>query len=223
MRAGTPRVSRNKHFRHSPASSIVKHNHAWSTPTPICRTTTSGISVCVCVCVCLSVLACVYVVCVCVCVCVCLQCVCVHARVCLCVTGVWISDCFTLTCKSMPEQIEAKNLMQTSSYIRPGAVKLVFCGHRMHLSYTHQTTSENLFHCTSLHVLTCSSARLSLVASKVCVCLCLNMTHQITVFTYSKWSLSVNRNRSQPRSQKFTMLFLSIQHKHCQLITYLSH
>ena len=27
-RAGTPRISRNKHFRHSPASSIVKHNHA---------------------------------------------------------------------------------------------------------------------------------------------------------------------------------------------------
>ena len=27
-RAGTPHVSRNKHFRHSPTSSIVKRNHA---------------------------------------------------------------------------------------------------------------------------------------------------------------------------------------------------
>ena len=27
-RAGTPRVSRNKHFGHSPTSSIMKHNHA---------------------------------------------------------------------------------------------------------------------------------------------------------------------------------------------------
>ena len=222
MRAGTPRVSRNKHFRHSPASSIVKHNHAWSTPTPICRTTTSGISVCVCVCVfkCASVRVCS----VCVCVCVCVSAVCVCARACVFVCY----GCVNKWLFYLDLQIDAwtnwsQNLMQTSSYIRPGAVKLVFCGHRMHLSYTHQTTSENLFHCTSLHVLTCSSARLSLVASKVCVCLCLNMTHQITVFTYSKWSLSVNRNRSQPRSQKFTMLFLSIQHKHCQLITYLSH
>ena len=40
-RAGTPRVSRNKHFRHSPTSSIVKHKHALrNTPTPICGTAT---------------------------------------------------------------------------------------------------------------------------------------------------------------------------------------
>ena len=36
-RAGTSCVSRNKHFRHSPASSIMKHKHALrNTPTPIC-------------------------------------------------------------------------------------------------------------------------------------------------------------------------------------------
>ena len=36
-RPGTPRVSSNKHFRHSPTSSIVKHKHALrNTPTPIC-------------------------------------------------------------------------------------------------------------------------------------------------------------------------------------------
>ena len=46
-RAGTPCVSRNKHFRHSPTSSIVKHKHALrNTPTPMC------VCVCLCVCVC---------------------------------------------------------------------------------------------------------------------------------------------------------------------------
>ena len=46
-RAGTPYVSRNKHFRHSPTSSIVKHKHALqNTPTPTC------VRVCVCVCAC---------------------------------------------------------------------------------------------------------------------------------------------------------------------------
>ena len=46
-RAGMPRVSRNKRFRHSPTSSIVKHKHALrNTPTPICETATATI-VCV--------------------------------------------------------------------------------------------------------------------------------------------------------------------------------
>ena len=36
-RAGTPRVRSNKHFRHSPTSSITKHSQALrNTPTPIC-------------------------------------------------------------------------------------------------------------------------------------------------------------------------------------------
>ena len=40
--AGTPRVSRNKHLRHSPTSSIVKHKHALrNTPTPLCGTATA--------------------------------------------------------------------------------------------------------------------------------------------------------------------------------------
>ena len=40
-RAGTPCVSSNKHFGHSPTSSIVKHKHALrNTPTPICGTGT---------------------------------------------------------------------------------------------------------------------------------------------------------------------------------------
>ena len=54
-RSGTPRVSRNKHFRHSPASSV-----------------------CVCVCVCACVRACVLA-----CVCACVDaCVCVCVRAC---------------------------------------------------------------------------------------------------------------------------------------------
>ena len=38
-RAGTPRASRYKHFRHSPTSSIVKHKHALRN-TPMCGTAT---------------------------------------------------------------------------------------------------------------------------------------------------------------------------------------
>ena len=50
-RAGTPRVKRNKHFKYSPTSSIVKHKHALqNTPTPMC--------VCLCVCVCVCVCVC---------------------------------------------------------------------------------------------------------------------------------------------------------------------
>ena len=41
-RAGSPHASRNKHFRYSPTSSIVKHKHALrNTPTPICRIATA--------------------------------------------------------------------------------------------------------------------------------------------------------------------------------------
>ena len=41
-RAGTLRVSSNKHFRHSPTRSIMKHKHALrNTPTSICGTTTA--------------------------------------------------------------------------------------------------------------------------------------------------------------------------------------
>ena len=36
-------------------------------------------------------------------------------------------------------------------HIQPGAVKLVLCGHWMHLSYMHPVTSENQFHCTRLY------------------------------------------------------------------------
>ena len=41
-RVKPPRVSRNKHLRHSP-SAPPWNNHAWNTPTPICGTATSRI------------------------------------------------------------------------------------------------------------------------------------------------------------------------------------
>ena len=37
-------------------------------------------------------------------------------------------------------------------HVQPGAVKSVFCGHCMHLSYMHTVTSEDQFHCTRLYV-----------------------------------------------------------------------
>ena len=48
MRAGTPRVSRNKYFRHSPVRSIIKHNHAKKHSNSYLWDR----DVCVCVCVC---------------------------------------------------------------------------------------------------------------------------------------------------------------------------
>ena len=38
-------------------------------------------------------------------------------------------------------------------HIQPGAVKLVLCGHWIHLSYMHAVTSEDQFHCTRLNIL----------------------------------------------------------------------
>ena len=80
--AGTPPVSRNKHFRHSPVSSIVKqscmkHSNSYLRDRdakhlqgpPLSRTRRVRERRCVCVCVCVCVRACVRV-CVCVCVCV---------------------------------------------------------------------------------------------------------------------------------------------------------
>ena len=68
-RAGMPRVSRNKHFRHSPASSIVKQScketlqlvSARRQRQTSARTSAESdeVCVCVCVCVCACVRACV--------------------------------------------------------------------------------------------------------------------------------------------------------------------
>ena len=57
MRAGTPRVSRNKHFRHSPVRSIIKHNHAKKHSNSYLWD--RDVCVCVCVCVRACVRACV--------------------------------------------------------------------------------------------------------------------------------------------------------------------
>ena len=96
-KAGTPSVRSNKHFRHSPTSSIVKPKHALrNTPTPISGTVTAirrlrrpllcrdeacqrkmKDRACVCVCVCVCVFVCVR------------ACACVRARACarVCVCG----------------------------------------------------------------------------------------------------------------------------------------
>ena len=48
----------------------------------------------------------------------------------------------------------AKNLKPPCSpKVQPGAVKLVLCGHWMHLSYMHPVTSENQFRCTRLYTM----------------------------------------------------------------------
>ena len=72
--AGTSRVSRMKHFRHSPVSSIEKQP-CMKDPNSYLRCVCVCVRACVCVCVCA-----------CVCACVCLSvCVCVCVRVCVCV------------------------------------------------------------------------------------------------------------------------------------------
>ena len=43
-----------------------------------------------------------------------------------------------------------KQATNTVDHIQPGAVKLVLCSHWLHLSFMHQVTSENQFHCTRL-------------------------------------------------------------------------
>ena len=107
-RAGAPRVSRNKHFRHSPTSSIVEHtsmHYKTLSLTPlflslslcVCACVRACVRVCMCVCVCLCACMCVCArVCVCECVCVCVRacarlcvcvCACVRARVCVCVSA----------------------------------------------------------------------------------------------------------------------------------------
>ena len=99
--AGTPPVSRNKHFRHSPVCVCVyvcvcacvracALTHQLHGETQACVTKHSNSYVCVCV------RACVYV-CVYTCMCVCV-CVCARARVCVCVCHYEKKCCCCLGC-----------------------------------------------------------------------------------------------------------------------------
>ena len=87
-RVRLPRVSRNKHFRHSPISSTAKQSCMKHSNVCVCARTRVRARVyvcvwCVCMCVCVCVCVCVTVsVCVCVCVCVCVR---AHACVGVCV------------------------------------------------------------------------------------------------------------------------------------------
>ena len=62
--------------------------------------------------------------------------------------------------------------------VQPGAVKLVLCGHRMHLSCMHPVTSEDQFHCTRLY---CNSRRFRTHSIFVCWGPLTFRTHEISV------------------------------------------
>ena len=96
-------------------------------------------------------------------------------------------------------------------YIQPGAVKLILCGHWMHLSYMHPVTSENHFHCTRLYLGTSEDKTRKQLSSKNLLLKlklekCARVVH-VVLFLFDKvLSLTPNDQSSQQQISIFSKL-----------------